>query len=159
MPDEASDSASSGAGQYPRTHWSVVLSAGRGNDTRAQVALTRLCQTYWYPLYAFVRRHGYSPEDAQDLTQGFFAHLLEHHALAGVHPAKGTFRAFLLASLRHFLANERARAKPRSAAAGARWFHWTPRPPRRALGRKQQLTRVPTRPTNGTGRWCSWNRC
>jgi len=108
------------ARQFAETHWSVVLSAVRGDDTRSREALARLCQTYWYPLYAFVRRHGHSPEDAQDLTQGFFAHLLEHHALAGVHPAKGKFRAFLLASLRHFLANERARAQAQKRGGGHR---------------------------------------
>ena len=117
-PDETSSAASSDAGQFPGTHWSVVLSAGHDDDTRAHEALTRLCQTYWYPLYAFVRRHGHAPEEAQDLTQGFFAHLLEHHGLAGVHPAKGKFRSFLLASLRHFLANERAHAQAQKRGGG-----------------------------------------
>jgi len=106
------------ARQFAETHWSVVLSAGRGDDTRSREALARLCQTYWYPLYAFVRRHGHSPEDAQDLTQGFFAHLLEHHALAKAHPAKGRFRSWLLASLRHFLANEQARASAQKRGGG-----------------------------------------
>lgn len=118
MPEDAAACLSGDASQFAETHWSVVLSAGRGDDTRAHAALTRLCQTYWYPLYAFVRRHGHSPEDAQDLTQGFFAHLLERHALAGVHPAKGRFRAFLLASLRHFLANQRARAQAQKRGGG-----------------------------------------
>ena len=67
---------------FATTHWSVVLTAGRSDTTRSQDALTKLCQTYWYPLYAYVRRHGYSAHDAQDLTQAFFAHLLERHSLA-----------------------------------------------------------------------------
>ena len=118
MPDEATDSVGGEAGQFAETHWSGVLSAGRGDDTRAHAALARLCLTYWYPLYAFVRRHGQSPEDAQDLTQGFFAHLLEHDALAGVHPAQGKFRSFLLASLRHFLANDWHRAQAQKRGGG-----------------------------------------
>ncbi len=103
--------------QFAETHWTVVLRAG-GDDTRAHEALTRLCQTYWYPLYAFVRRHGHGPEDAQDLTQGFFACLLENHALATVDRSKGTFRSFLLASLRNFLANERDRARAQKRGGG-----------------------------------------
>ena len=66
----------SAAAIFATTHWSVVLAAGQSADAQAAEALEQLCRTYWYPLYAFVRRQGYSPEDAQDLTQGFFAHLL-----------------------------------------------------------------------------------
>ncbi len=73
---------------------------------QAAEALEKLCRTYWYPLYAFVRRRGYRPEDAQDLTQAFFAHLLRSDFLSGVGPEKGRFRSFLLACLRHFLADE-----------------------------------------------------
>ncbi len=117
MSQESSESPAP-AGLFATTHWSLVLSAGRGDDTRSQEALARLCQTYWYPLYAFVRRHGRGPEDAQDLTQGFFAHLLENHALVTVDRAKGTFRAFLLASLRHFMANESERARTQKRGGG-----------------------------------------
>jgi RNA polymerase sigma factor (sigma-70 family) len=88
------------------THWSVVLRAGRNDTTRAQAALSHLCEVYWYPLYAFVRQRGHSPEDAQDLTQEFFARLLEKGTLAHADPARGRFRSFLLATLNHFLANE-----------------------------------------------------
>jgi DNA-directed RNA polymerase specialized sigma24 family protein len=111
MPSGATDTPIPHAGQFATTHWSVVLSAGRGEDTRSQEALTKLCRTYWYPLYAFIRRHGFGPEDAQDLTQAFFARLLEHHALATVDRAKGKFRSFLLASLRNFLSNDRQHAQ------------------------------------------------
>ena len=84
----------------------MVLTAGRNDTTLAKAALEKLCQTYWYPLYAYIRRRGYSPQDAQDLTQAFFAHILEHHALGTVAPAKGRFRSFLLSAMNHFLANE-----------------------------------------------------
>jgi len=96
---------------FATTHWSVVLAAGQPTLPQAAEALENLCRTYWYPLYAFVRRRGYSPEDAQDLTQEFLASLLSTHALGTVHPAKGRFRSFLLASLNHFLANEWDKAR------------------------------------------------
>jgi RNA polymerase sigma factor (sigma-70 family) len=100
---------------FATTHWTMVLHAGHSDTTRAQKALESLCQTYWYPLYAYVRRRGYSPEDAEDLTQGFFARLLELHSLADVQREKGKFRSFLLASLNHFLSDEwdRSRAQKR----------------------------------------------
>lgn len=100
------------------THWSVVLVAGDPRSPQAAEALERLCRTYWFPLYAFVRRRGYSPEDAQDLTQGFLASLLSTHALRNVHPAKGRFRSFLLASLNHFLANEWDKARTLKRGGG-----------------------------------------
>src|SRR2546428_8374629 len=83
---------------FVTTHWSVVLSAGHSDTPRAAQALQRLCQAYWYPLYAYVRRRGYSPHDAQDLTQGFFARLLQHDAITQVDTAKGKFWSFLLTS-------------------------------------------------------------
>ena len=92
--------------QFRTTHWSVVLMAGRGNSGAAQEALTRLCGFYWYPLYAFVRRRGHNSHDAQDLTQDFFAHLLEKKILEAADQQKGRFRSFLLASVKNFLANE-----------------------------------------------------
>jgi RNA polymerase sigma-70 factor (ECF subfamily) len=91
---------------FATTHWSVVLSAGQQQSPEADQALETLCRTYWYPLYAYVRRRGYSPEDAQDLTQEFFARLLEKNYLVQVDPGKGKFRSFLLAAINHFLANE-----------------------------------------------------
>ncbi|MBU6400465.1 MAG: sigma-70 family RNA polymerase sigma factor [Verrucomicrobia bacterium] len=100
------DDSVSPRGQFTTTHWSVVLRAGQDSSTQAQDALARLCQTYWYPLYAYLRRQGRSPEDAQDLVQEFFARLLEKHWLRAVAPEKGRFRSFLLVSLKHFVANE-----------------------------------------------------
>src|SRR4030095_3369428 len=81
---------------FVTTHWSVVLMAGRTDTPRTQAALENLCQTYWYPLYAYGRRWGHSPEDAQDLPQGFFARLLERQWLARADQSKGRFRTFLL---------------------------------------------------------------
>lgn len=100
------------------THWSVVLAAARNDTTHARAALAKLCQTYWPPLYAYVRRRGFSPEDAEDLTQGFFAFLLEHQAVSTVSPEKGRFRSFLLASLNHFLADESDKARARKRGGG-----------------------------------------
>lgn len=91
---------------FVSTHWSVVITAGRSDTTRAQRALEHLCRTYWYPLYAYVRRRGHSQPDAQDLTQGFFAHLLEKQSLTRADPERGRFRTFLLTALNHFLVNE-----------------------------------------------------
>jgi RNA polymerase sigma-70 factor (ECF subfamily) len=104
------DSAHAAHAQFTTTHWSMVLAAGASVASAAQDALERLCRAYWYPLYAFVRRVGHSPADAQDLTQGFFAYLLEHHLVARADPQAGRFRSFLLGSLKHFLAHEHERA-------------------------------------------------
>lgn len=106
------------AGAFVTTHWSVVLAAGRSDTTRAQSALATLCQAYWYPLYAYVRRRGHNPHDAQDLTQEFFARLLEHNWLARASHERGRFRTFLLSALSHFLANEwdKAHAQKRGGA-------------------------------------------
>ena len=99
------------APQFTTTHWTVVLTAGQEATPQAAVALEKLCGTYWYPLYAYLRRHGHTPHDAQDLTQGFFEELLENNGLKTVQPGKGKFRSFLLASLKNFLANERDKAQ------------------------------------------------
>jgi RNA polymerase sigma factor (sigma-70 family) len=91
---------------FVTTHWTVVLAAAVADSPSAAGALEDLCQTYWPPLYAYVRRRGYSTEDAQDLTQEFFVRLLERNSVASVNPCKGRFRSFLLASMNHFLADE-----------------------------------------------------
>jgi RNA polymerase sigma-70 factor (ECF subfamily) len=99
---------------FNTTQWTQVLNAGR-NDSCARDALEQLCRIYWYPLYAFARRRGQSPQDAEDSTQGFFARLLKLNSLADVRREKGKFRSFLLASFNHYLADEwdRARAQKR----------------------------------------------
>jgi DNA-directed RNA polymerase specialized sigma24 family protein len=99
------------AAQFATTHWSVVLAAGDSASPESVASLERLCRTYWYPLYAFVRRKGYDPEDAKDLTQAFFERFLEKHFLKQVAPERGRFRTFLLTAVTHFLANEWDRVK------------------------------------------------
>src|SRR5260221_12029956 len=93
-------------GWFGATQWSVVMSAGNQESPRAQAALAKLCQTYWYPLYVFVRRQGQSAEDAQDLVQGFFAKAIEKNFVAAAEPGKGRFRSFLLLALKRYMANE-----------------------------------------------------
>ncbi len=106
---------------FATTHWSVVLTAGRSDVPQAQAALEKLCQTYWYPLYAYVRRRGYARADAEDLTQAFFAWLLERDWLGVADQQRGRFRSFLLTSFSRFLANEWDKARRKNAAA-AGWF-------------------------------------
>jgi RNA polymerase sigma factor (sigma-70 family) len=103
---------------FTTTHWSVVLAAGEGDSPQADAALEQLCRTYWYPLYAYVRRRGYRPEDAQDLTQEFFAHVLEKRVFGQLEREGGKFRSFLLTALNHFLANEWARRNTQKRGAG-----------------------------------------
>ncbi len=116
-------STSVGAGPPPHpafvtTHWSLVVSAGRNDTPHARDALEKLCRSYWFPIYAFVRRQGHGPHDAQDLTQEFFARLLEKQQLAAADPARGRFRSFLLASLKHFLANEWDKTRAQKRGGG-----------------------------------------
>jgi len=103
---------------FPTTQWSVVLAARGHTSAEARAALESLCSVYWYPLYAYTRSRGHDPETARDLTQAFFAHLLEQEILRPVDPAKGRFRAFLLASLKNFLAHERERAQALKRGGG-----------------------------------------
>jgi RNA polymerase sigma-70 factor (ECF subfamily) len=91
------------AREFSTTHWSVVLAAGDGESPQAGTALEQLCQTYWYPLYAHVRRRGHDVDEARDLTQGFFAEMLARHAIAHADPNRGRFRTFLLTALDHHL--------------------------------------------------------
>jgi DNA-directed RNA polymerase specialized sigma24 family protein len=117
---EQSDSGSGAhGGLFATTHWSVVLAAAERNTAQSAAALEQLCRTYWYPLYAYVRRRGYSPEDAQDVTQGYFARLLARDSLAAALPEHGRFRCFMLATLKRYLINcqERAGAIKRGGSA------------------------------------------
>jgi RNA polymerase sigma factor (sigma-70 family) len=106
---------------FVTTHWSAVIHAGRSDTTHARDALARLCQNYWYPLYTYVRRRGKSPEDAKDLTQTFFARLLERNWVGDADPEKGRFRSFILSAMNHFLADEwdKARALKRGGGVAA----------------------------------------
>lgn len=99
-----------GAGAFATTHWSLILQAVGEEGEGSQTALESLCRAYWYPLYAFARRSGRSPHDAQDFTQAFFNYLLEKKLLAKADPVAGRFRSFLLGSFRHFMSNEDQRA-------------------------------------------------
>lgn len=100
LPDPNSKSA------FQSTRWSVVLSAKDVQSEESKEALEQLCRTYWYPLYAFVRRRGVDADEAMDITQGFFAQLLEKSGIDKVHPDRGRFRAFMLASIKNFLRND-----------------------------------------------------
>lgn len=113
----SSDLPTAGMG-FHTTHWTVVLAAREKNGATAHEALGRLCTTYWFPLYAFIRRQGSSPHEAEDLTQGFFCHFLEKNPLVNVRPSAGKFRSFLLICLKNFLANERERANARRRGGG-----------------------------------------
>jgi len=103
---------------FPATHWSVVVAARGGDEADSLRALEALCQAYWYPLYAYLRRQGRSPHDAQDLTQGFFARLLEKNYLDAADRDKGRFRSFLLMALKRFLAKEWERERAQKRGGG-----------------------------------------
>jgi RNA polymerase sigma-70 factor (ECF subfamily) len=109
MPD--SGSRPPRAGPFMTTRWSLVLAAGQATNARSAEALASLCEMYWYPVYAFIRRQGYRAEEGTELAQEFFARVLEKNYLHDVDPTRGRFRAFLCASIRHFLSNERDRAR------------------------------------------------
>jgi RNA polymerase sigma factor (sigma-70 family) len=94
-----------GAASFHTTRWTIVMRAAQSHAQGGQSALAELCRLYWYPLYIFARRRGHSPDDAQDLTQGFFLHVVEHRALTGVDRLKGKFRSFLLASFQNHLSD------------------------------------------------------
>ncbi len=117
--EESSSGPGAHGGIFATTHWSVVLAAGQHESPQAAEALEKLCRTYWYPLYAYVRRSGHSPEDAQDLTQEFFARLLARDSFAHVGPQKGKFRSFLLTALRHFLSDQWRQARAVKRGGGA----------------------------------------
>jgi RNA polymerase sigma factor (sigma-70 family) len=103
---------------FATTHWSMVLAAGDSSAPEAKEALERLCRTYWYPLYAFVRRQGHSPQDAQDSTQEFFTWLLESKQLRVADSERGKFRSFLLGMLKNFLSDERKKAQAQKRGGG-----------------------------------------
>lgn len=105
-------------GRFATTHWSLVLEARTGKSPESRIALEALCGAYWFPLYAFIRREGYAAEEARDLTQGYFARLVERRDLEDVRPELGRFRSFLLVSVKHFLSNELDRERAKKRAPG-----------------------------------------
>jgi RNA polymerase sigma factor (sigma-70 family) len=107
-----------GMEHFATTRWSLVLDASSEHTPRGQQALASLCELYWYPLYVYLRRRSHSAEDAQDLTQGFFAHLLDKHALQIADRTRGRFRSFLLASLNHYVSNTRDRDRAQKRSGG-----------------------------------------
>ena len=121
LPRPTAGSSDSGEGRsrwFTTTHWSVVLAAKQGDSAKSTAALENLCSTYWYPLYAYVRRRGQDAEGAKELTQEFFARLLAKGLLAGVDPTKGRFRSWLLGVMNHFLAHEWARVRAQRRGGG-----------------------------------------
>jgi RNA polymerase sigma factor (sigma-70 family) len=105
--------------RFLTTHWSAVLRAGQTDSPQAKDALAELCRTYWYPLYAFARRQGHGPQDAEDLTQGFFARILAANTVADAQREKGRFRSFLLVAFRRYMVNEWQRQHAQKRG----WFH------------------------------------
>ena len=103
---------------FDTTRWSIIAAAGSSDPEAAQAALSTLCEAYWYPLYAFIRRWGADPDTARDLTQAFLTSLLERRDLEHVRPERGRFRTFLLASVKHFLMNEAARSRAMKRGGG-----------------------------------------
>jgi RNA polymerase sigma factor (sigma-70 family) len=112
------DGTGAQAGRFATTHWSVVLAAGHSSSLQHQPALSQLCHTYWYPLYAYLRRHGCDAHQAADHTQAFFTRLLEKETLKRVKPEGGKFRSFMLTALKHFISNERVRAAAQKRGGG-----------------------------------------
>jgi RNA polymerase sigma-70 factor (ECF subfamily) len=110
--------ASESPRDFASTHWSLVLQAGRRVSPASEAALAELCQAYWQPLYSYARRRTADAHEAQDLTQSFFAHLLEKNYLASANPDRGRFRAFLLTAFQHFLAKEWERARAQKRGGG-----------------------------------------
>jgi RNA polymerase sigma-70 factor (ECF subfamily) len=117
-PPEKEPQGSDSAGWFVTTDWSVVLDAKGNDSTRANDALEKLCKIYWRPLYTFIRRNGYAPADAQDLTQEFFSRLLSKEYLRHLQDQRGKFRSFLLTFVKHFLSDERAKASAQKRGGG-----------------------------------------
>src|SRR5690348_14867403 len=120
MPDRESSAAPPGPtpSAFVTTQWTLVIAAARSSEPGGHKALAKLCESYWYPVYAFVRRRGHSPEEALDLTQGFFARLMEKNSLATADAAKGRFRSWLLGAVKHYISNERERAAAQKRGGG-----------------------------------------
>jgi RNA polymerase sigma factor (sigma-70 family) len=119
LPSTDPAAARARAASFAPTRWSLVLLAGRHDTERARAALGKLCATYWYPLYVYARRRGCGPPDAQDLTQAFFARLLERQSLAAADPARGRFRSFILTAMKNFLADEWEKSRSLRRGGGA----------------------------------------
>ena len=124
--DHRSEESENRAAAFATTHWSVVLAAGDPASPAAHAALETLCRTYWYPLYAYLRRTGYGPEDAEDLVQGFFLRLLRREILKSVQREGGRFRSFLLGTLKHYLSDEKERTGAQKRGGAHQLVSWDP---------------------------------
>jgi RNA polymerase sigma-70 factor (ECF subfamily) len=131
-------------GRFATTHWDLVLSAA-GSESSSRGDLELLCSTYWYPLYAYLRKRGIKHEDAQDLTQGFLLQLLRRKSFARVDPDKGRFRSFLLSSLKYYLADERDKFCAQKRGGGRRLFSFDGESAARRFGREPIDERSPTK--------------
>lgn len=118
MSESADHDVPTVSGAFPLTHWSAVFAAGKEGGEKAQSALAEFCGSYWFPLYAFARRKGHQPADAQDLTQGFFAYLIHCRLLAKADPHRGRFRTFILGCFSNFMASEKERARAQKRGGG-----------------------------------------
>ena len=116
--------AASGPREFRTTHWSVVLAAGDAASPQSAAALEKLCRAYWLPLYAYARRRGQEPEDAQDLTQAFFARFLENNAVSQANRRRGRFRTFLLTALQNFISNEWRKSAAQKRGGGRALLAW-----------------------------------
>ena len=157
--DQEQESGPGSARHFATTRWSLVLAAGASQSRESAAALAALCETYWYPLYAYVRRRGHQVDDAQDLTQAFFARLLEKNDLATADSERGKFRSFLLTSLKHFLANEWDRGRAKSAAADGLRCRSTLEPPKIVTAGSQATDSLPRRSSSGAGPWSCSKTC
>ena len=117
-PAAAQSPADNRPSAFVTTQWTLVIAAARSSEPGGHEALAKLCESYWYPVYAFVRRRGHSPEEALDLTQGFFARLMEKNSLATADATKGRFRSWLLGAVKHYISNERERAGAQKRGGG-----------------------------------------
>ena len=150
--NEAHDSATTRPQHvFATTRWSEVLAAGQDGSAHSREALAHLCETYWYPLYAFVRRRGLSPADAQDSTQEFFSRLLAGNWLRDADRGKGRFRTFLLTALTRFLANEWDRVHAQKRGGGTVPCRWTPNWLKPATGRTRNMKRHRIASMTGNG--------
>lgn len=122
MGEEKQRNSTPGQSRFATTHWSVILAAGNQSSPDYQQALSNLYETYWYPLYAYLRRRGYHRQQAEDYTQEFFASLLERHSIEKADPKQGKFRSFLLASLKNFLSDEWDREKAQKRGGDRKLF-------------------------------------
>jgi len=140
-PDESKEPGSDGtpipAGGFAPTQWSVVLESRR-DSARRREALERLCSLYWPPIYGYLRRRGHAPADAEDLTQGFFLHLIESDFLDRPDPAQGRFRGYLVGALRHFLSAHFERAGAKKRGGGVSFVNWSEVDPEREFASLQQ---------------------